>query len=122
MTLSTLWNKLLSHVIPRGLKRTMVLVAVFVEAEKTRGESSPRLNSLNARLHLAGDEVLLQRVAELNAAIFRRSNCPVRKDVGIIENCSNVIRWLPTWLWYGSRSEILSDLAEVTACNIDQPA
>lgn len=122
MTTESLFNKLLGRAIPKGVKRKMVLVAVFIELERGRGEEHPRLEDLNAQMHLVDDETILHRMADLVGVILRLHSCPVKTSAGILENCASVIHWLPSWLQYGERNEIMSDLAELTVCNIEPRA
>lgn len=119
MNAETLWSKLLGHVVPTGVKRKLVLVAVFVELEKVRGMDEPRLAGLNAQMHLVDDETILRRLADLAGLLFMNKPSPVSKEASVVENCSEVMRWMPAWLRYGERDKMITDVAEVTVSHID---
>lgn len=118
MTTENISSKLLGRAIPKGIKRMMVLVTVFVQMEKNRGTAHPRLEDLNAGLHLAHDDTVLHRMADLSDVIFRSKACPISQNNNIVENCSQVVDWLPGWLRYADRREIITDLARVTTCHL----
>lgn len=121
MTTATLKDKVLARTIPKGIKRMMVLVAVFLQLERQRGEEHPRLEDLNAQMHLVDDVTILDRMADLVGVLLKTNSLSVSvcKEAGILENCSNVIRSLPLWLCYDEKNVIIQDLAELTVCNIN---
>lgn len=117
MNVETVWSKMIGRVVPKGVKRKLVLVAVFVELEKERGRDEPRLADLNAQMHLVEDESILARMADVTRLLFR--TVPVKPDASVSENCTEVMRWLPGWLRYGERDKIFNDLAELNVSHID---
>lgn len=118
MKAENLWSRLLGRVVPTEVKRKLVLVAVFVELEKERGMDRPRLSDLNAQMHLVEDVNILDKLAEVANLLFAPRACPISKDVGVVENCSQIMCWMPSWLRYGKDDRIFSDLAEVASSYI----
>lgn len=114
----TFWSKFLGRVVPREVKRKLVLVAVFVELEKERGVDQPRLSDLNAQMRLVDNEDILTRFADLARLLFKSQACPVKKDASINDNCSELMRWLPSWVRYGERDKMFNDIAEITVSHI----
>jgi hypothetical protein len=120
MATETLWTKLLRLIVPKGVKRTLVLITVFCELEKVRGKESPRLTSLNAQMHLFDDDMILERMADLSSVIFQSAPaCPISPNASVMDNCAELLCWLPNWLAYGDRDVMVHDLAEVTVSNFD---
>lgn len=120
MTHVRLFDKLLAVTIPKGIKRMMVLVAVFLQLERQRGEENPRLEDLNEQMHLVDDVAILDRMADLVGVLFKNDSLdlPLCCESGILENCTALTRSLPHWLKYDDRTVIIQDIAELTVCNV----
>lgn len=123
MTTVNIWDRFLSFAIPKGIQRKMVLVAVFLELEHKRGEEHPRLEDLNAQMHLVDDVTILDRMADLIGVLTRTDalQLSISPEAGIMENCTNVISSLPAWLQYNDRNVIIQDLAELAVCSVRPP-
>lgn len=120
MKAEKLWSRLLGQVLPTEVKRKLVLVAVFVELEKERGMDHPRLSDLNDQMHLVEDVSILDKLADVAGLLFAPKACPISREAGVVENCSQIMCWMPNWLRYGNDNRIFSDLAEVATSHIKQ--
>lgn len=103
-----------------NIKRKIVMVAGFCEAERMRGAKVPRVDQLNEVLHIVTTESLLFAIRDfamaLSDELFRCGEEPCPTDMAAV--CLHLAERVPSFLKYADHETMVSDLATVVVFEV----
>lgn len=103
-----------------SIKRKIVMVAGFCEAERMRGVALPRVDQLNEVLHIVNTESLLFAIRDfamiLSDELFRCKDEPCPTDMAAV--CLHLAKRVPSFLKYADHETMVSDLATVVVFEV----
>lgn len=103
-----------------NIKRKIVMVAGFCEAERMRGVALPRVSQLNEVLHIVNTESLLFAIREfamqLSDELFRCKDEPCPADM--VAMCLHLAERVPSFLKYADHDTMVNDLATVVVFEV----
>jgi len=103
-----------------NIKRKIVMVAGFCEAERMRGVTLPRVDQLNEVLHIVTTETLLFAIRDfamaLSDELFRCKDEPCPTDMAAV--CLHLAKRVPSFLKYADHDVMINDLATVVVFEV----
>lgn len=109
-------SRIAKAVIPRSVKRTAFLAAVFMAIEHSRGVDKARFEEFNKQLKLVNDVKTLYLLEDFIERVW--TLLPLSEADEPSKVCQKVMAWVPSWMLYAKEKVMIRDISRALVCTV----